>query len=198
MRWLIPGLVGGLVSLILLLTSTAIVVFSPFFYQHTFDTHGVLREVPQGLSITYGLLDYFKGDGALPSAFSGSEAQHMQDVKGLVVGGMYLWYGLVVLLLILLSMCLDDFRLLGTSLFVVSCVLLAVVVVGWLLPFDMLFEKFHGFLFAPGSWQFPVDSFIITLYPRGVFVDAALFIGLQLVFWGVLCAAMGVFSRRRW
>jgi integral membrane protein (TIGR01906 family) len=42
------------------------------------------------------------------------------------------------------------------------------------LSFDSLFSWFHGLFFAAGTWEFPVDSLLIELFPEGFWVAAGL------------------------
>jgi integral membrane protein (TIGR01906 family) len=55
-----------------------------------------------------------------------------------------------------------------------SLALLALLVPVLVLAFDQAFTVFHGLLFAPGTWQFPAESYLIQLFPERFWYDTAL------------------------
>jgi hypothetical protein len=89
---------------------------------------------------------------------SADEKSHIDDVHGVVAGGMK-----VVLLALLVVVIVSMHRTLGKAdfrqAFIMSLVLLAL-----LIPFNYTFTWFHHAFFPQGNWQFPVDSWLITHY----------------------------------
>ncbi len=51
------------------------------------------------------------------------------------------------------------------------------------LDFDALFARFHGLLFAPGTWQFPSDALLIQVFPLPFWIAAG-------ALWAVLASAL--------
>jgi len=104
-------------------------------------------------------------------AFTEAEVGHLRDVAAIVQGATVVW-GLTVALLAGLAFLawrrgwreaflrgLDR----GSAALLAALGALAAAA---LLAFPLVFDLFHGVLFAEGSWQFSYDSILIRLFPQ--------------------------------
>ena len=119
-------------------------------------------------------------------AFGPDEVRHMEDVRAVVRGALFLWLIAVLVaipsLLILRSRGAEKIPVVLKRGAVATVV--AVIVVGLFaaLSFDTFFRTFHDLLFESGSWQFPTDSTLLALYPTRFWtVATALLVGLTLI-----------------
>lgn len=129
-------------------------------------------------------------DARLPSgapAFEPGEVTHMEDVRSVVRGALLLW--LVALMALVGSLARldsnrgrDGVRRALRSGAVATVGALAVIGLFALVSFDTFFRGFHGVFFEPGSWEFPADSTLISLYPSRFWATAtALLVGLTVI-----------------
>lgn len=128
----------------------------------------------EGTAPTRQLLGYFAGTHELPGVFNEQEQQHLQDVKRAL-------HGAFALLLISFLVLVLDRTYWQANAIHGTTLLIALVFIGTLAPFDALFTLFHHFAFPHGNWQFPADSTLITLYPQSFFVSYTLAIALHAI-----------------
>jgi integral membrane protein (TIGR01906 family) len=64
----------------------------------------------------------------------------------------------------------------------------AAVAVAW----PLIFTGFHELLFPVGTWQFPIDSGLIRLFPERFWYDSAVAFGVLMVVEGVVLTAVGL------
>lgn len=110
-------------------------------------------------------------------AFTPDEVVHMEDVREVVRGSLVLWLGAVVVLAGSLARLRsrggsDAVRRALRSGAAATVVALAAVGLFALVSFDTFFRSFHELLFEPGSWEFAVDSTLISLYPSSFWATA--------------------------
>lgn len=118
-------------------------------------------------------------------AFTAAEVTHMEDVRAVIRGTLIAW--LLALGAIVTGVAIlrpgERRERLRRALFagglLTGCLVGVVALVG-LVSFDFFFETFHSVLFERGTWQFPNDSTLISLYPERFWMTAAL-IGVLLV-----------------
>lgn len=162
------------------------VLISLFANALVFDvqTHKSLL-APGAVPVTLQLLDYFRGYSPMPGIFDESERSHLEDVRQVVK-----WLGrlsLVLLVAFLALLSRADASRVFTRGFLLLLALAALLLIA---PFDIVFEKFHGLLFAPGTWVFPAESTLIRMYPYEFFqqffttiMEHALLFGAVLALW---------------
>ena len=126
----------------------------------------LLLDNPQSIGPTKQLAGYFFDLEEVPDVFNAEEQAHLADVKKVV---QYSFVLLAVLILALVIFCMTgDWKKIikgGTSLLLVL-LFLAVII-----PFDKLFTLFHQIIFPQGNWMFSVDSTLIQFYPNTFFMS---------------------------
>lgn len=110
---------------------------------------------------------------------TGPEMRHLEDVKELL--GFRNW--LFVLSVLTLSLIAFDSIQAGTlrqvlryaiRIQLLSIVAMALTMLVAILNWNIAFTLFHEVLFPPGTWQFPIDSTLIQLYPEQFWSTGAL------------------------
>ena len=120
-------------------------------------------------------------------AFGAGEVAHMEDVRAVVRGALAVWLFAVVILIGSLARLHSRqgaeavrWALRGGAVATVAA--LALVGLFALVSFDTFFRSFHELFFEPGSWEFPADSTLISLYPSRFWATAtALLVGLTVI-----------------
>ena len=130
---------------------------------------------------TERLIAYFKepldSEIGIP-AFNKREADHLRDVKILLKGACIVFGTLLLVWLIFLA--IDPTRA-GKGLVLGGVA--GIILLGGLtlMPFEFLFYQFHTILFPAGTWTFPPNSLIITIYPFQLFHHLA-----EVILWRTL------------
>ena len=198
-------------------------VNSPWLYKYGFQKYDVsqttgLAEVELETAAT-GLISYFNSDdeditltvvkdGEPFELFNEREVAHLRDVKDLIG----LAYRVLVVTLIyalgyagVSLLWRRNWRRLARGVVGGSGITLALMLalgLGILLGFDQLFWQFHVISFANELWQLdPAKDYLIMLFPRGFWYDAAMFCalataGIAVVLGGVAGGCL-LFTRRR-
>ena len=206
---------------LLLTASVSLAVNSQWLYEYGFDEYGVSRTT--GLDraelskAAAGLIDYFNSgketisitvekDGAPFELFNEREVAHLRDVKGLFRLVYRVLLGSLVYALAYLGLSLfwwRDRRWLAGGLVGgggLTIVLMLALGIGTLLDFNNLFLQFHIISFANDLWMLdPTRDYLIRLFPRGFWFDAALFCVLVSIIGAVISGGVGVWylvSRR--
>jgi integral membrane protein (TIGR01906 family) len=142
------------------------------------QTQSALLE-PDAIPATMQVLAFFRGEGGLPQVFDEKESAHLRDVKRVVNGVSYASFALLVIFLFLLGDA-DVSKVFGRGFGIV----LIIVGVLALVPFDAFFARFHELFFAEDTWVFAKESVLIQLYPFAYFQ----------AFFGHIVALAAVFS----
>ncbi len=212
-KWLwLPSLIITLVIPIILVLTSARVLFTPAFLAHEYS----LKNFPPDefgfstadrlhwgtLSINYlfnsagieFLSDLKLEDGQ--SLYNERELRHMVDVKILVQAALKVWYcSLVIFALLILFACLvnwlPQFAKAVSAGGWLTVGLMGLIMAGTLIDFDELFTQFHHIFFTGDTWLFYTDDTLIRLLPIKLWSDAFLIIGIFTII-GALFAALVV------
>ena len=188
--------------IVLLITSVeAVAYWTPGYYEKEYTKYGVAEtvqmEMDDLLDVTEEMMAYLRGrreDLHVPTIVAGQpreffndrEIAHMEDVRGLFLGGLKLrlagLFGIAVCLIIMAATGADLGRILpravciGTGLFfAVVCVLAAVI----FSDFSKYFIIFHHIFFDNDLWILdPRTNLLINIVPEPFFMDTAARIAL--------------------
>lgn len=147
-----------------------------------------LLENEQAREPTEQLVKHFFFLAPMPSVFNEQESAHMTDVAWLVRIGL--------LVLILASILLLALKPDARTIYYGAGILIGLLAILALLPFDSIFTKFHQLFFPQGNWQFAADSTIIQFYPFEFFYKYAVFIGVYSLLVSFALCAFAFFSTR--
>ena len=125
-----------------------------------------------------GNLQDFSGN----KMFRPEELTHMEDVKHVVKGSLFIWYvaggivfGLSVWLLV--QKAWREFRLGYRSGAWITLGLMAAMIAYLAINFNQLFDQFHRIFFSEGSWLFYQNDTLIRLFPLEFWRDGFLLVG---------------------
>ena len=198
------GIIFSVVLLSLLfLMNFRILIFNSSYYRSEFRRIGVYDSF-QEMGVDSGTVDSelskillsFQGKGMLENGFlSGEEISHIDDVRILINRGLFLFYLLFsIFLIICLFIALEkNSKFIFYSL--KSAVIIAFAFFGLILTFSifpLVFERgfviFHQVFFPQGNWAFPDESRMLLLFPEQLFRD--FLVHSSLLF---LCEAIALF-----
>jgi integral membrane protein (TIGR01906 family) len=199
-KWLwFPSLIISLLIPIILVLTSARILFSPAFLAHEYglknfppDEYGfsTAERLHWGtLSINYlfnsagieFLSDLKAEDGQ--SLYNERELSHMVDVKILVQAALKVWYGsLFIFVLLTLSAWRANWlpqyaKAISTGGWL-TIGLMGLILAGTLIDFDELFTQFHHIFFTGDTWLFYADDTLIRLLPIKLWSDAFILIGI--------------------
>ena len=190
-------LCGFALMIILLITSIeAVTYWTPGYYEKEYAKYGVLNDVHMKmddlLDVTDEMMAYLRGsredlhvptivDGQPREFFNDREIAHMEDVRGLFLGGLALRrisLGLIVACVILLLLLKADIRLvlpkmicIGSALFFAVLAVLAGIIST---DFNQYFIMFHHIFFNNDLWMLNPDTdLLINIVPEPFFMDTA-------------------------
>ena len=202
-KWKFAGAAVYLsVFIILLMTSVELWAYwMPGYFEKEYEKYGVTEEVKMTmedlLNVTDEMMAYLRGaredlhvmtvvDGQEREFFNEREIAHMEDVRGLFLGGLWLRrLGIVILIGVLYWLWKEKvpFRKVLPKAFLtgigVTAALLAVVAIFAAVDFTACFTIFHEIFFRNDLWLLdPNTDLLINIVPEGFFSDTALRIGL--------------------
>ena len=190
-------LCGFALMIILLITSIeAVTYWTPGYYEKEYAKYGVLNDVHMEmddlLDVTDEMMVYLRGsrkdlhvppivDGQPREFFNDREIAHMEDVRGLFLGGLALRrisLGLIVACVILLLLLKADIRrvlpkmiCIGSALFFAVLTVLAGIIST---DFNQYFIMFHHIFFNNDLWMLNPDTdLLINIVPEPFFMDTA-------------------------
>jgi len=197
---------------LLLTASIGWAVNSPWLYKYGFEKYNIDQTTnltkPELEKVATGLISYFNLDEEYISLavvkddglFNPEEVIHLKDVKGLI------WLDYRVLL----GTLIYTLGYAGVSIFwqkrkywrqlawgmvggsSLTLVLTLALGLGTLFGFDQLFHQFHLISFTNELWMLdPTKDYLIMLFPRGFFYDAALSCVLATVGMAVILGGVG-------
>ncbi len=144
-------------------------------------------------------IDYLSQAGnqrPLSLNYTPAEWSHLDDVKKVMQRADELFYGLLLILTLIITSGRKDKEHLrklflcggGVSALVAGLILLS----AWL-NFDSLFTLFHRIFFSQGNWLFAPGSLLIQVFPLGFFVKISTSMLLGTWLWGILLLGAGLF-----
>ena len=189
------GILCGFALMIILLI-TSIEAVTPGYYEKEYAKYGVLNDVHMEmddlLDVTDEMMAYLRGsredlhvptivDGQPREFFNDREIAHMEDVRGLFLGGLALRrisLGLIVACVILLLLLKADIRrvlpkmiCIGSALFFAVLAVLAGIIST---DFNQYFIMFHHIFFNNDLWMLNPDTdLLINIVPEPFFMDTA-------------------------
>jgi integral membrane protein (TIGR01906 family) len=204
---------------LMLAASVSVAANSLWLYKYGFEKYDVERVT--GLApaemdkAARGLIGYFNSgdefiditvekDGDPFTLFNAREVAHLKDVKGLFRLVYKVLLGALVYALVYLGLSLfwwRDIKRLSGGLFFGSCLTLALMLVLGLFiafDFDRFFLQFHLLSFANDFWMLdPAADYLIMLFPRGFWLDAALFCALASAAGALILGGIGWWGMRK-
>ena len=205
------GLLFGLSLAILVTLAGPLLLFNPWFTSALQARHGVAAALstttPEVDRVTGEILGDLYADGPFDAALSGDEPllnererSHMHDVAVLV----RVLLGVLVMALVVGGVALAWLRRepgrIGRIMLVAGGLIggIAIVLAGiFAVAFEPAFLVFHELFFPPGTYLFEPGSKLITLFPEGLWFDAALAAGATIVIAAVLVTLIGFRLWRR-
>ena len=216
----VRGIAIILVPIVLILTSVRLVL-NPWFLEFEYrtpnfpaDSYGFSQE--ERLRYARIALDYLlneedisflaeqrfpAGEQAPPPScammedctrmYNQRELQHMVDVKEVVQASLKVWYGAMLILLVLgvwawRAEWLEDFRWALARGGLLTLILIFGVLLLVLAAFGVFFVAFHEVFFDPGTWTFLWSDTLIRLFPERFWRDTFLVVGV----WSILQALL--------
>lgn len=201
-HWTLGILCAFCLMITFLITSVeAVAYWTPGYYEREYAKYGVTEDVHMEmddlLEVTDEMMSYLRGeredlhvmtvvDGRQREFFNAREIAHMEDVRGLFLGGLALRTGclaVAALTLVLLFLTKADLlRFLPSVLWKGAVAfLLAAAVLGGIIAsdFSRCFIIFHHIFFDNDLWILdPATDLLINIVPEPFFADTALRIGL--------------------
>lgn len=195
-------LCGFSLMIVLLITSVeAVTYWTPGYYEKEYAKYQVLDDVHMEmddlLEVTDEMMAYLKGNredlhistmvnGQPREFFNEREIAHMEDVRGLFLGGLalrriclFLIIGCLITLIILkadVKRLLPKMICMGSALFFVILTALAVLIST---NFTKYFIIFHKIFFHNDLWMLdPTTDLLINIVPEPFFIDTAAYIAL--------------------
>ena len=206
----------------------AVAYWTPGYYEKEYTKYQVLNDLPEMtmedlLTVTEEMMAYLRGNredlhvyttmgGVHCEFFNEREIAHMEDVRGLFIGGLWLRrIGLAFTVVTLLGLWFwskKDFErreylktavpsslCLGTGIFFAA----ALAIIGLVSTnFSKYFVVFHRIFFDNDLWILDPDTdMLINIVPEPFFMDTALYIALVFVCMVVLFLALNLWLCRR-
>lgn len=186
-----------------LITSVEVVAYwIPGYYEHEYRkyqvTEDINMEMDDLLQVTEEMMAYLRGDredlhvmttvgGESREFFNEREIAHMEDVRGLFIGGMGLRTGALILAAVLIVLIAlhrrkETLYVLARSFQIGSAIIAAAALILGLImstDFTRYFTIFHQIFFDNDLWILnPATDLLINIVPEPFFMDTALYIGL--------------------
>lgn len=204
-----------LVSIIIpifLVMSSARILFTPIFLDYEYnlpnfpaDEYGfsTVDRLKWGkISLDYLLnaegIDFLgnqKLDDSTP-LYIERELSHMLDVKNLVQAALKVWYGIILLLALIIFIAwrkklLPEFWRAVSLGGWLTIGLILVILAAVLINFNAFFAGFHSIFFTGDTWLFYESDSLIRLLPEKLWSDAFTFLGIFTLVWAVICVFFG-------
>lgn len=203
----------------LLTASVTWTVNSASLYRFGFDKYDVGEttglEQAELKKAADGLIGYFNSgeelidiivmkDGESFQLFNEREISHLKDVKGLFRLVYWLLLGTLIYGLVYLGLNVflwkDKKRIWQGLLYGggLTLVLMAALGIGALINFDGLFRQFHLIGFTNDLWMLnPTTDYLIMMFPRGFWYDAALFWALSTAVGALVLGGVGLWRVKK-
>ena len=204
---LLHGLAGFICGIcltaVLLITSVeAVAYWTPGYYEKEYTKYQVLNDLPAMtmedlLIVTDEMMDYLRGDredlhvfttmgGEYREFFNAREIAHMEDVRDLFLGGLFIrraaLFGILLCLAFLIFTKANLLKILPKAICLgMGGVFLIAGVLGGIIStdFNKYFVIFHHIFFDNDLWMLdPRTDLLINIVPEPFFMDTAARIGV--------------------
>lgn len=196
----------------LLITSFEIAMYADFdVYRQEYEKYDVLSDLDMtmddAMDVTRQMMAYLRGEGDTLSVittvdgreqdfFNEQDRFHMEEVRGLFIGGLNIRTGalaaavLCVLLLIFTKADLKKVIPAGyQAALAVTAAALLFLGIACAVDFNAVFVRFHHIFFDNDLWIFdPAEDYMIRMLPEGLFFDFVVRIGC--IFAGLLAVLL--------
>ena len=202
--------------MVLFFAPLAIYLFNIDFYDHLYDQNSVYEELDRDdvLVMTNKIFGFFKNrnnlEGNIKYAdmsrssvafFTENEISHMVDVKDLISKILLLFYGSLIVLIVLLALLVllerkykGRFRGTGIVFVISSSAVIFIFIVLYILSmnFSSLFDNFHLIFFPQGNFMFDSNSLLITLFPFNFFYQYFIRLAVSSIIFSFIFLFMGI------
>lgn len=200
-QWLAGIILAFSVIAAVLISSFEIAMYSDFsVYQKEYEKYDVLSELDMtmedAMHVTREMMAYLRGDRETLSVvttvereqqdfFNEQDRFHMEEVRGLFIGGLNIRIGaciIAVLCLIFLLVSRADLKkILPRSYHAalgISGAFVLLLGIASIIDFNAVFVQFHHIFFDNDLWIFdPAEDYMIRMLPEGLFYDFVMRIG---------------------
>ena len=169
---IINSIISLVLTIFILFGSSFFVVYNDGFYLQE------CKKLNTDCKRTIEVLKYLENKNDLGKDFTSREVRHMKDVKSLIMYLKIFYFGLMAVLILLISIVVLRSRnysdiyinLIYTGVFSLAFMLL-MGLISWI-KFDFVFSLFHSVFFKSGTWLFNGNDLIIRLFPLQFFIDS--------------------------
>ncbi len=149
-----------------------------------------------------GVMRFVNGKSTLGAEFNAEESSHLEDVRRVLMSVKRLYYGAIVILASAAIYLLSKRRFvqLMPKAFIIAgaaSLLLLLLLFLFSLNFDSFFSFIHKPFFSSGTWLFPADSLLISLFPQQFFNDFARMLFLLILLNSSAFLIIGLFVRKK-
>ncbi len=140
-------------------------------------------------------IEFLDGERELVGNYSVQEVSHLEDVKEVMNGLDHVFYGLLLILTLIITYHRKDSRRLFKYGGIATISFLALLLVIHFLTFDWLFTLFHQIFFPQGNWIFPAESYLIQTFPLSFFMGISLRIFVLTLLLGILFILLSIYRK---
>ena len=200
-QWLAGIILAFSVIAAVLISSFEIAMYSDFsVYQKEYEKYDVLSELDMTMEdvmhVTREMMAYLRGDretlsvvttveGEQQDFFNEQDRFHMEEVRGLFIGGLNIRIGACIIavlcLIFLLASRVDLKKILPRSYHAalgISGAFVLLLGIASIIDFNAVFVQFHHIFFDNDLWIFdPAEDYMIRMLPEGLFYDFVMRIG---------------------
>lgn len=148
----------------------------------------ILLDNKEAVQPTQQLIQTFAGINTIPENFNTEEKSHLEDVTLLI----RIAFFLLAVISIILFRNKQWMKITSKG----TIILLIILALATIIPFDSLFTTFHQILFPQGNWTFPVDSTIISFYPKEFFQNYSIAIAIHAIVIALTLTYLQIVSRK--
>lgn len=159
------------------------------------------------LLFSYKTVSYFSLDeeqqesieGISSLEYTSAELSHMQDVSKVMRGADFVFYGLLLILTLILTYYRKDIKQTKKLLKyggLTTIIFVLVVLLFSLTSFDYLFTLFHQFFFPQGNWTFESSSLLLQTFPIEFFISISRNIFLGTLLLGIVFYTLTSFLKK--
>lgn len=213
-QWMAGLLFAFSIIAVALISSFEIAMYSDFgVYEKEYKKYDVLSDLNMTMEdtmyVTREMMAYLRGDreelsvittveGKEQDFFNEQDRFHMEEVRGLFIGGLNIRTGaciVALLCVIILIASGADMTIILPRTYHVALIVIgtALIILGLACAadFNAVFVEFHHIFFDNDLWLFdPAEDYMIRMLPEGLFFDMVIRIGI--VFAGMLTALLAV------